>query len=305
MDRRQFLSLSALSAAGLTIPSAYAEAQPRPESFDFIFLTDTHIQPELDAAKGCTMCFRKIRSTVKADFAIQGGDHIFDGLAVPHQQATNLFDLYSRTEQDLGLKVYHTLGNHDVFGVTPKSGIGTGDPGYGKQMFQDRMGHTYYSFDHRGYHFIVLDSIQITPERNWATAVDKEQISWLKKDLAAVTPGTPIVVTIHAPLLSGAAAASFPGAASSNQLIVTNAGEVIPLFDGHNILAVLQGHLHTNEVDTFKGIPYVTAGAVCGNWWHGTHAGTPEGYTIVSLRNGKISWRYETYGFQSVDPKNT
>jgi 3',5'-cyclic-AMP phosphodiesterase len=304
LDRRHFLSLTGLSAAGLAIgPAAYGA--PQPGTFDFVFLTDTHLQPELDAAKGCAMCFKRVRSTVKADFVIQGGDHIFDGAAVPRERATSLFDLYKSTEQDLGLKVYHTLGNHDVFGISAKSGIGTGDPGYGKQMYQDRMGPTYYSFDHKGYHFVVLDSIQITPDRNWKTAVDAEQLAWLKKDLTALAPGTPIMVIIHAPLLSGAVAAAFPGAASSGQLVVTNAGEVIALLSGHNVMAVLQGHLHINEVDTFKGIPFVTAGAVCGNWWHGTHEGTPEGYTVVSLRGGKATWRYETYGFKSVDPKNT
>jgi 3',5'-cyclic-AMP phosphodiesterase len=306
MDRRQFLTLSALSAAGLTMThSGVAQAPQRPGSFDFVFLTDTHLQPELDAAKGCAMCFRKIRSTEKLDFAIQGGDHIFDGLAVPRQRATSLFDLYESTEQQLGMKVYHTLGNHDVFGVSAKSGIGPRDPGYGKQLYEDRVGPTYYSFDHKGYHFIVLDSIQITPQRNWTTAVDADQLAWLKNDLAALAPATPVVVTIHAPLLSGAVLASFPGAAASNQMFVTNAGDVTRLFDGHNILVVLQGHLHINEVDTFKGVPYLTGGAVCGNWWHGTNRGTPEGYTVVSLRNGKASWRYETYGFKSVDPQNT
>jgi 3',5'-cyclic-AMP phosphodiesterase len=304
MDRRRFLTVSALSAAGLAA-SSLGYGAPRPESFDFVFLTDTHIQPELHAASGCAMCFKKIHSTVRADFAIQGGDHVFDAAAVSRERATSLFDLYSRTEQDLGLKVYHTLGNHDVFGVSTKSGIGTGDPGYGKQMYQERVGPTYYSFDHKGYHFVVLDSIQITADRNWNTAVDGDQLSWLKKDLTALAPGTPVLVVVHAPLLSGAAAAVVPGAAQSNQLVVSNAGDVISLFDGHNVLAVLQGHLHINEVDTFKGIPYLTSGAVCGNWWHGTRAGTPEGYTVVSLRDGKASWRYETYGFKSVDPRNT
>jgi 3',5'-cyclic-AMP phosphodiesterase len=97
----------------------------------------------------------------------------------------------------------------------------------------------------------------------------------------------------------------FPRLANYNQLVVANSRDVLPIFKEHNVLAVLQGHLHINEVDTFKGIPYVTCGAVCGNWWHGTHEGTPEGFTVVSLRDGKISWRYETYGFKSVDPRNT
>jgi 3',5'-cyclic-AMP phosphodiesterase len=206
---------------------------------------------------------------------------------------------------DFGMKVYHTIGNHDAFGVYPKSGIGTADPGYGKQMFQERIGPTYYSFDRKGYHFIVLDSIQITADRNYEAGIDAEQLAWLRNDLASTAVGTPIVVTIHIPLVTGFLSYMTPGWGKSNQLVVTNAYDVIPLFDGRNVLAVLQGHTHINEVVTFKGIPYVTGGAVCGNWWHGTHLGTPEGFTVVSLRQGKISWRYETYGFKSIDPENT
>jgi hypothetical protein len=52
-------------------------------------------------------------------------------------------------------------------------------------------------------------------------------------------------------------------------------------------------------------VPYITGGAVCGNWWHGVRMGTPEGFTVVEVHNGKLSTRYETYGFQSVAPQNT
>jgi hypothetical protein len=55
----------------------------------------------------------------------------------------------------------------------------------------------------------------------------------------------------------------------------------------------------------WKGVPYITSGAVCGNWWHGTRMGTPEGFTVVRVERGKLSTHYETYGFQSVAPKNT
>ena len=86
---------------------------------------------------------------------------------------------------------------------------------------------------------------------------------------------------------------------------VANSDEVIALFEGHNVLAVLQGHTHINERVDWHGVPYITGGAVCGNWWHGTRLGTPEGYTVVSLRGGKLTTRYETYGFHSVAPENT
>lgn len=286
-----------------------------PGSFDYIFLTDTHLEPELAAADGCAMAFRKAAS-IPADFAIQGGDHVFDALAVDRKRADSLFDLYAHTEQSLGLKVHHAIGNHDHFGLFPKSGIEPGSAGFGKQMFQERIGATYYSFDHKGYHFVVLDSIQPTPDRSWEARIDDAQLDWLKADLAKIAAGTPVIVTVHVPLITAASQYAAPTTTSGSgvtvtsaivhpQLSVANAWQVIPLLEAHNTLAVFQGHTHINEVIRFRGIAYVTSGAVCGNWWHGTRWGIPEGFTVVSLRNGKIDWRYETYGFKSVDPQNT
>src|SRR5277367_851188 len=113
-NRRQFLSLLGASGVVSAIPSpVFAAFAPPQEPFTFLFFTDAHLQPELNGVLGTDMAFRKGR-TVKADFAINGGDHIFDSLAVPTKRSVTLFDLYDKTEQDLGLKVYHTLGNHDV-----------------------------------------------------------------------------------------------------------------------------------------------------------------------------------------------
>jgi hypothetical protein len=307
MDRRQFLSLTALTTASVAagkIGGGGPNPAENPGDFDFIFLTDTHIQPELNAAGGCAMCFKQARS-IRADFAIQGGDHVIDALGADRQHANALFDLYAKTEQDLGLKVHHTMGNHDVFGISAKSGIAPSDAQYGKRMYEDRLGSTYYSFDHKGYHFIVLDSIQPTENRSWEARIDAQQLNWLKKDLAGVPAQAPVILAVHVPLVTGALSYRPLPTSHENQFYVANTFEVLPLFAGHNVLAVLQGHWHINEVVTFRGIPYVTSGAVCGNWWHGTRWGTPEGFTVVSLRNGKMDWRYETYGFKSVDPQNT
>ncbi len=309
--------MSAMVAGAAVLPisgatNAIASAAEAPGSFDYLFLTDTHLQPELAAADGCAMAFRK-SSSLHAEFAIQGGDHVFDALAVDRKRADSLFDLYAHTEQALGVKVHHTIGNHDHFGISAKSGIEVGSPGFGKQMFQERIGPTYYSFDHKGYHFIVLDTIQLTPDRSWEARIDQAQLDWLAADLGKVPAGGPIIVSGHVPLVT--AFGSYPGPAPGGsgttppsahpQLSVANAWQVLPLLEKHNVLAVFQGHTHINEVITFRGIHYVTSGAVCGNWWHGTRLGIPEGFTVVSLRDGKISWRYETYGFKTIDPQNT
>jgi hypothetical protein len=306
MDRRQFVSLTALATVSLATPEVFLGAPMSKGtfgSFDFVFFTDTHSYPELNADGGCAMCYKKIRSH-HADFAIQGGDHTLDVLAVDRQRANMLYDLYTKTEQAIGLKVYHAVGNHDLFGIDPKSGIAPSEPGYGKRMFEERFGSTYYSYDHKGYHFIVLNSIQPMESRSWEARIDEQQLVWLKRDLENNGPDTPVVVAVHVPLVTGAASYG-PFIKTPNQLVIVNAHEVLRLFAGHRILAVLQGHIHVNEVVNFRGIPYICSGAVCGNWWHGTRWGTPEGYTVVSLRDGKISWRYETYGFKSVDPMNT
>jgi Icc protein len=314
IDRRRFLSIGAITAGAIATGAAplISSAAETPGSFDFLFLTDTHLQPELAAADGCAMAFRKAKS-IPADFAIQGGDHVFDALAVDRKRADSLFDLYAHTEQALSLKVHHTIGNHDHFGLFTKSGVEVGSPGFGKQMYQERVGPTYYSFDHKGYHFIVLDTIQLTPDRSWEARIDSAQLAWLTADLDKLPPGAPVIVSAHVPLVTAFNSYPPPSTGGSGttppsahpQLAVVNAYEVLPLLEKHNVLAVFQGHTHINEVVQFRGIHYVTSGAVCGNWWHGTRLGIPEGFTVVSLRNGKIDWRYETYGFQTVAPQNT
>ena len=129
-SRRQFLALLGATGLSAAIPSrAFAAAAPH-ETFTFLFVTDAHLQPELNGVLGTDKAFKKGR-TFKADFAIKGGDHVFDSLGVPTQRALTLFDLYDKTEQDLGMKVHHTIGNHDVVGVYPSSGVSSDDPLYG------------------------------------------------------------------------------------------------------------------------------------------------------------------------------
>lgn len=304
LTRRNFLAITGATGLSLALTSNANAAGAG--DFTFLFITDTHLQPELNAAQGCGQCFRKAR-TIQSDFAIQGGDHIFDALAVSRQRANSLFDLYGSTEQVLGIKLYHTIGNHDCFGVYTSSGVTPEDPLYGKKLFEDRFGKTHYSFDHKGVHFIVLDSIGITEDRAYEGRVDQAQLDWLAADLRGLPAGTPIIISVHIPLVT-AFNSYVPVPAKEpahHGLSVMNAYQVIALLEGHNVLGVLQGHTHINEKVIWKGVPYITSGAVCGNWWHGTRMGTPEGFTVVRVANGKLSTRYETYGFKSVAPENT
>jgi Icc protein len=308
LDRRNFLKTMAAAGATMALPSfvSAAAGPPPPGSFDFVFFTDTHIQPELDAAHGCDMCFRKI-ARLNPEFAMMGGDHVFDAFEVNRVRAGMVYDLYKRTEQQLGMPLHHAIGNHDVFGVFARSGVTPSDPAYGKKMYQDRIGQTYYSFDYKGYHFVVLDSIQPTADRQWEARVDEVQLRWLRDDLKGLPPGTPVIAVCHCPLVTAFATYAYTQIVGAdrkyNTMTVANAAEVLEVFENVNVLAVLQGHTHVNEVVNYKNTQYITSGAVCGNWWHGPRLGTPEGFTVVSLRQGTITSRYATYGFHSVDPR--
>jgi 3',5'-cyclic-AMP phosphodiesterase len=308
LTRRQIVA--GAGAALLPAGARAADAPARPhEPFSFLFITDAHIQPELDAAHGCDMCFRKARA-IPADFVIQGGDHVFDALGVSQTRARSLLDLYDRTEQVLGRKVFHTIGNHDLFGVYARSGVLPTDPLYGKKFFQDHWGALFYSFDHKGVHVVVLDSIGITPDRDYEGRIDAQQVAWLRDDLARQPDGTPIIVVSHVPLVTAFGCYGDPNpkvaaALVKHQLSVANAPDVLRLLYGRNVLGVLQGHTHINETIWWHGIPFITGGAVSGNWWHGTHLGTPEGFTVVEVANNRLQLRYETYGFRSVDRQDS
>jgi 3',5'-cyclic AMP phosphodiesterase CpdA len=189
-----------------------------------------------------------------------------------------------------------------VFGLYESSGISPQHADYGKKMYLKNMGyeHPYYSFDHQGWHFIILDGIGFTAERKYYGYVDSTQLAWLEKDLRAVAPQTPIVVTTHIPLTSvyGQFAKGATYGMSQSEVIV-NARDVLQRFDNHNLKLVLQGHLHAVEHIRFRDRHFITGGAVSGEWWKGPRDGFPEGFVIINAQTNDFDWRYESFGWDA------
>ncbi|MBN1153968.1 metallophosphoesterase [candidate division KSB1 bacterium] len=272
-------------------------------SFRFVFMTDIHVQPELNGDAGYRQAVEKVNQ-LKPDFVITGGDLIMDALGQSEERARQLYDMYINISNNFAMPVYNTMGNHEVFGLYEKSGISTDHPDYGKQMYRNRLGNgkTYYSFDNFGWHVIVLDGIGFTAERQYIGEVDSEQLKWLREDLQKVNPTTPIIVSTHIPLVSvgeqmwrGGTTPLLPGE------VITNSRAVLDLFSGHKLKMVLQGHLHIVEEIIFKDTHYITGGAVSGAWWKGARSGFPEGFVVVDIKKDEsFSWHYETFGWQAV-----
>ncbi|GBQ25358.1 metallophosphoesterase family protein [Gluconacetobacter sacchari] len=307
-SRRNILGSGGALLSGALATSAFGQvpSASTQEPFSFLFITDTHLQPELDAMKGCQMAFRSA-TREKADFVLQGGDHVYDAMEVSMPRARRLLDLYEMTEQELGMKVYHTVGNHDCFGVYAKSGASVHDPDFGKNFFRKAFGETYYAFQHKGVHFIVLDSVTITPDRDYEGRFDARQVEWLGSYLRTLPATAPIIVCTHIPMVTAfyTYADESPSLFKHQALSTVNTREILALMAGHNVLAVFQGHTHVLEQVEHNGIQFITGGAVSGNWWHGRHLGTPEGYMVVHVENNAIRTEYKSFGFKTVSPQNT
>jgi 3',5'-cyclic AMP phosphodiesterase CpdA len=287
MRRRDFLGSAAVPLLGQTPPGG----------FSFVHFTDVHIQPELRADAGARQAFAAIHAA-KPDFCLAGGDLVFDVFEQGPARARTLFDLYTAAARELPGKVYSVPGNHDVYGMANQAGVPATDPMYGKKMFEDRIGPRYQSFQHKGWHFFLLDSIAIGAGNQWYGGFDEAQLDWLRAGLAKAGPSTPIVIMTHIPIATAMGAAVFPPEAAP-VLTVRRPQSILPLLDGYNVKAILQGHTHIREVVHYQGRQIITTGAVSGNWWKGAHHGHPEGFAVVQVSNGELRWSYQTYGWKA------
>ena len=270
-------------------------------SFRFVFMTDIHVMPELRGAEGLAAAIKKVNE-LEPDFVITGGDLIYDALGVDYARADSLYMLFGELCGRFEMPVYHTIGNHEVFGLYQGSGIDPGHPEFGRKMFAKRLGggSTNNSFDFGGWHFIMLDTIGFTGTRRYYGHVGPETLEWLARDLEKTDPEAPIVLCLHIPLVSPSIQteyASTEGVPPAE--MVTNTPEVLAAFEGRDLRLVLQGHLHIVEQAQVKGTNFVTGGAVSGAWWKGPFRGFAEGFMVVDVKNGAIDYHYEGYGWKA------
>jgi 3',5'-cyclic AMP phosphodiesterase CpdA len=156
------------------------------EDFFFLQLSDTHwgysgvSNPKADVT--LPTAIETINAAgVAPDFIVFTGDltHTTDDAAVRRQRLTEFKKLTG------GLKapsLRFLPGEHDA----------AKDAG---AAYQELLGPTHYTFDHKGVHFVALDNVS-----DPAGAVGDAQIDWLHADLKKTSPDTPVVVLTHRPL---------------------------------------------------------------------------------------------------------
>ncbi len=190
IDRRKFIQLTALGggavfASGLPAFAA-GNAAAAADDFYFVQLSDVHWgfsgAPNPDAANTLAKAVASVNALdVPPDFIMFTGDltHTTDDPMVRRTRMAQFKEIVSK----LNAKTVRFMpGEHDA----------ALDRG---AAFKEFFGETYYSFDHKGVHFVVIDNVS-----DPGAAIGDPQLQWIKADLARQAKDASIVVFTHRPL---------------------------------------------------------------------------------------------------------
>jgi 3',5'-cyclic-AMP phosphodiesterase len=206
IDRRNFLSCMAWAGTGLLwtmaggVPTSklFAASAGRADAqsghghggsgFSFVQISDSHIGFNKAANQDVTGTLKLALDKINGlrdtpDFLLHTGD-------ITHSSKPDEFDTAQQLIQGVKAgETFYVPGEHDI----------STDDG---QMYMERFGkgtqgRGWYSFTHRGVHFVGLNNCQQVDAMG---KLGDDQLSWLKADLASLSGSTPIVIFAHIPL---------------------------------------------------------------------------------------------------------
>lgn len=204
IDRRNFLRCMAWVGTGLLwtidggVPTSklFAATSGEPggsmghagSGFSFVQISDSHIGFNKAANQDVTgtlkLALEKInRLPSEPDLLLHTGD-------ISHSSKEAEFDTAQQLIRDVRAgATFYVPGEHDI----------AADDG---QMYLERFGKGtrgtgWYSFTHKGVHFVGLNNCQQVDAMG---KLGDDQLSWLKADLASHSASTPIVIFAHIPL---------------------------------------------------------------------------------------------------------
>jgi 3',5'-cyclic AMP phosphodiesterase CpdA len=268
MNRRDFLKgAGALLAAGsLPVSLVKLSFADTSQNLTFAYISDAHIQHIKENKfvrnwdRGLIRAVAETNLlTPKPDFVIFGGDLAQLGTKAELDHGAEIMSA-------LRYKVRYVMGEHDYYLDLGK---------YWEELF----GPQYYSFDHKGVHFVVLNSILTFDDwtyNRWSTEeqrmlemagldnpngspfmVKEEQREWLKNDLEKVDKQTPIVVMSHSPLQKIYKGWNF---------WTEDAEQVQDLLKPFKKVTVLYGHVHQIQYNQIGNITFNSVMATAWPW---------------------------------------
>ncbi len=201
IDRRKFLSCMAWAGTGLLwtmtggVPTSKlfaAAGKPqagRTESgFSFVQISDSHIGFNKAANQDVTATLQLALNKINAlpatpDLLLHTGD-------ITHSSIPAEFDTAQQLIKNAKAgATFYVPGEHDI--ATDDGAM------YLERFGKGTQGRGWYSFTHKGVHFIGLNNCQQVDAMG---KLGDDQLKWLKADLDALSASTPIVIFAHIPL---------------------------------------------------------------------------------------------------------
>jgi Icc protein len=293
ISRRDFIKGAGALAVASTLPVgtvklAFADKR---KDFTFAYISDSHIQHVAGNQFVRNWDRGLIRAVAetnlldpKPDFVVFGGD--LAQLGKP-SELDHGADMLSK----LKYKTYCVMGEHDYY-------LDLGE--YWSKLY----GPHYYSWNHKGVHFVTLNSIltydKWTHER-WPSAeqrmlemagldnpngspfmVGEKQIEWLRNDLAKVKKTTPVVLFSHSPIQKIYKGWNF---------WTEDAEQIQDLLRPFDDATVIYGHVHQIQYNQIDNISFHAVMATAWPWPY------PETYA-----QAEVNWPKLTVPMNRADP---
>lgn len=244
LSRRGFLRNSMITTLGITsfgtLPvSAASERHP---SIRIGICADLHQDVMHDGPERLT-AFIEDMNVQRPDFIIQLGD-----FCRPYDANRVILDIWNRFAGPR----YHVIGNHDTDGGFTRDQVVSFWKAAGK----------YYSFDRKGYHFVILDGNEKNPSPDrppgYARYISEEQLQWLDADLEKTV--LPVIVFCHQGLDNDIGGIEN---GTQSRLILERANTKAGF---RKVQIVFSGHHHQDYHNVINGIHYMQINSMSYQW---------------------------------------
>ncbi len=305
ITRRDLIKGAGLAAAGSVLPVSLVELAfaNEAENFTFAYISDSHIQHIRGTEfvrnwdRGLMQAVAECRlMDPKPDFVVFGGD--LAQLAKPEE-----LDHGAELLSNVPGKLHMVMGEHDYY-------LDYGE--YWSKLF----GPQWYSFDHKGVHFVVLNSILTYDAWNnrWGSGQERmaqmagldnpdgspflvgdTQRKWLERDLDGIDHDTPIVVFSHSPLQK-----IFKGW----NFWTDDAEQVQALLKPFKKVNVLYGHVHQIQYNQIGNISFNSVMATAWPWpYPSSYAQAPSYLSklTVPMNRADPFFERDATGWQYID----
>ncbi len=232
IDRRGFLRCMAWAGTGVVwsfaggVPQSKllaADVKPSKDDFTFVQISDSHIgfnkPANTDVMGTMRAAIDKINLLeAQPDFLIHTGD-------LTHQSKAAEFDGLDQVLKSSRAKdVFYVPGEHDTSVDDGKQ--------YLERYGKNAKGGGWYSFDHKGVHFVGLVNVL---QLEGMGKLGGDQLKWLADDLKSRSASTPIVLFAHIPLWT-----VYPEWGWGTQ----DSAQALDLLKRFGSVTVLNGHIH-------------------------------------------------------------